>query len=164
MTVTTATSERRGFLSTLRDIYHERTNFDFVGRSRWWALLSGTMLVISVVALLVSGLNLGIDFEGGSQWDVQVQGKAADIDDKMIGARLDTADTPDPDLMIRTSGEMRISNFMLWQLAYTELFITDVPWPAFTRAHLDAAFTAYQKRQRRFGLTGAQIEKKKAAQ
>ena len=55
---------------------------------------------------------------------------------------------------------MRISNFMLWQIAYTELYISDVPWPAFSRAHLDEAFAAYRKRQRRYGLTGAQTEKK----
>ena len=79
------------------------------------------------------------------------------VDEREIGQRLDSADMPDPDLMIRTSGEMRISNFMLWQLAYTELYITDVPWPAFTRAHLDEAFTVFNKRQRRFGLTGAQV-------
>jgi undecaprenyl diphosphate synthase len=78
------------------------------------------------------------------------------VDEKIIAARLDSADMPDPDLMIRTSGEKRISNFMLWQLAYTELFISDVPWPAFTRAHLDEAFASYGQRQRRFGLTGAQ--------
>jgi preprotein translocase subunit SecF len=82
MTATTAAvRERRGFLGTLRDIYHERTHFDFIGRSRWWALLSGTLIVVSVGALVLSGLNLGIDFEGGSQWDVTVQGKAVDIDD-----------------------------------------------------------------------------------
>jgi undecaprenyl diphosphate synthase len=81
------------------------------------------------------------------------------IDERTIASRLDSADTPDPDLMIRTSGEMRISNFMLWQLAYTELFISEVPWPEFTRAHLDTAFAAYRKRQRRYGLTGAQITK-----
>jgi undecaprenyl diphosphate synthase len=83
--------------------------------------------------------------------------RAADIDENAINARLDTADMPDPDLLVRTSGEKRISNFLLWQLAYTELFITDVPWPDFTRAHVDEAFASYANRQRRFGLTGAQL-------
>ena len=83
---------------------------------------------------------------------------AARIDEAAIGKRLDTGDMPDPDLLVRTSGEMRISNFMLWQLAYTELYVTDVAWPDFTRAQLDAALVAYGKRQRRFGLTGAQTE------
>jgi preprotein translocase subunit SecF len=82
MTATSAVVQRkRGFLGTLRDIYHERTNFDFIGRSRWWGALSGTLLVISIGALAISGLNLGIDFEGGSQWDVTVQNKSVDIDD-----------------------------------------------------------------------------------
>ena len=81
MTATSAVvRDKRGFLGTLRDIYHERTHFDFIGRSRWWAALSGTLLVISIGALALSGLNLGIDFEGGSQWDVTVQDKSVDID------------------------------------------------------------------------------------
>ena len=80
MTATAVVREKRGFLGTLRDIYHERTHFDFIGRSRWWAALSGTLLVISIGALALSGLNLGIDFEGGSQWDVAVEGKSVDID------------------------------------------------------------------------------------
>jgi undecaprenyl diphosphate synthase len=83
--------------------------------------------------------------------------KADAIDDTLISSRLDTADMPDPDLMIRTSGEMRISNFMLWQLAYTELYVTPVAWPDFTRAQLDEAFASFHKRQRRFGLTGTQV-------
>ena len=78
------------------------------------------------------------------------------IDERAIASRLDTSDMPDPDLLIRTSGEMRVSNFMLWQIAYTELYITRVAWPDFTRAQLDEALGAFQKRQRRYGLTGAQ--------
>lgn len=80
-----------------------------------------------------------------------------EIDEKALAARLDSAGTPDPDLLIRTSGEMRISNFMLWQIAYTELYITEVPWPAFSRSHLDTALESYRRRQRRFGLIGAQV-------
>ena len=88
-----------------------------------------------------------------------IDDKVRTVDEKAISKRLDTADMPDPDLMIRTSGEMRISNFMLWQLAYSELYVTDVPWPAFSRAHVDEAFASYRARQRRFGLTGAQAQK-----
>jgi preprotein translocase subunit SecF len=69
---TTFPQERRGFRGTLRDIYHERTHFDFIGRSWLWALISGTLVVVSLGALLVSGLNLGIDFEGGTQWEFKV--------------------------------------------------------------------------------------------
>jgi undecaprenyl diphosphate synthase len=80
---------------------------------------------------------------------------AADIDDAAFTARLFTAGMPDPDLLIRTSGEQRVSNFMLWQLAYTELFITPTLWPDFTREHLFEAILEYQKRERRFGRIGA---------
>jgi undecaprenyl diphosphate synthase len=79
------------------------------------------------------------------------------IDDRLFAAELQTAGLPDPDLLIRTSGELRISNFMLWQLAYAELYVTDVLWPDFRRADLEAAFAAFGKRERRFGATGAQL-------
>jgi undecaprenyl diphosphate synthase len=79
----------------------------------------------------------------------------AGIDEARFAAELYTADVPDPDLLIRTSGEQRISNFMLWQLAYTELYITPVYWPDFRREHLFAAIQDYQKRERRFGRVSA---------
>ena len=79
----------------------------------------------------------------------------ADIDDAAIAARLYTADCPDPDLLIRTSGELRISNFMLWQIAYTELFMSPVLWPDFGRRELFEAIVAYQSRERRFGRVSA---------
>jgi len=72
MTATVAPAyRRRGLRGTVADIYHERTNFDFIGRSKFWALLSGTAVLISLFALVFSGLNLGIDFEGGTQWEVR---------------------------------------------------------------------------------------------
>ena len=73
------------------------------------------------------------------------------IDEAAISARLYTAGMPDPDLLIRTSGEMRVSNFLLWQIAYAELYVTDVLWPDFNRAELLRAILDYQKRDRRFG-------------
>jgi undecaprenyl diphosphate synthase len=76
---------------------------------------------------------------------------ALDVDEEFISSYLYTAGLPDPDLLIRTSGEMRISNFMLWQLAYTELWITDTLWPDFRRRHLFKAVADYQMRDRRFG-------------
>jgi len=72
---------------------------------------------------------------------------------------LDTKDLPDPDLLIRTSGEQRISNFMLWQLAYTEIYVTDILWPDFTKADLYGAIIEYQSRERRFGLVSEQLTK-----
>lgn len=85
----------------------------------------------------------------------------SEIDEKQVTDNLYTAGLPDPDLMIRTSGEMRISNFLLWQSAYSEIWITPVLWPDFKREHLLAAIEDYQKRERRFGLTGEQIQEKK---
>ncbi len=76
---------------------------------------------------------------------------AEDLDEETFASALFTADLPDPDLLIRTSGEYRVSNFMLWQLAYTELHITPVLWPDFTREHLFEAVLDYQRRDRRFG-------------
>lgn len=76
----------------------------------------------------------------------------SEIDEDILGRFLYTGDEPDPDLLIRTSGEMRISNFLLWQLAYTEIYVTDVLWPDFTREHLDEAVKEYSSRDRRFGL------------
>ncbi|MCB9693041.1 MAG: isoprenyl transferase [Alphaproteobacteria bacterium] len=81
-----------------------------------------------------------------------------DLDEATFARHLFLADLPDPDLMIRTSGELRLSNFLLWQLAYAEFWVTDVPWPDFSVEHLDAAIASYQSRQRRYGKTGAQVE------
>jgi undecaprenyl diphosphate synthase len=78
-----------------------------------------------------------------------------DVDEDALGLRLYTAGLPDPDLLIRTSGELRISNFLLWQLAYTELYITPVLWPDFNRRHLYEAILDYQGRERRFGRVTA---------
>jgi len=86
-----------------------------------------------------------------------VQGRLAleDVDEEALALRLYTAGLPDPDLLVRTSGELRVSNFLLWQIAYTELFMTPVLWPDFTRRHLFEAVLAYQGRERRFGRVTA---------
>jgi undecaprenyl diphosphate synthase len=81
--------------------------------------------------------------------------KPEDVDEAAFAARLATAGTPDPDLLIRTGGERRISNFLLWQIAYTELYLTDVRWPEFRRAQLYDAIRDFQGRDRRFGRVGA---------
>jgi undecaprenyl diphosphate synthase len=82
---------------------------------------------------------------------------AEDIDEKMITKYLQTATIPDPELLIRTSGEMRISNFLLWQLAYTEIFISETLWPDFRKEDLYEAICSYQKRERRFGRISEQV-------
>ncbi len=83
------------------------------------------------------------------------------IDNATLANCLDTCEFPDPDLLIRTSGEVRISNFLLWQTAYSELYFTDVLWPDFGAVELDKALDEYQCRRRRFGLTDDQLEKQK---
>jgi undecaprenyl diphosphate synthase len=85
--------------------------------------------------------------------------KIKEINKDMFGGYLQTFGMPDPDLLIRTSGEYRISNFLLWQLAYTELYFTDVLWPDFKKEDLLEAIADYQKRERRFGLISEQLKK-----
>ena len=107
-------------------------------------------------------LNVAINYSGRAELvdainaivaDARLEGRLGDlrIDEEAIASRLYTADLPDPDLLIRTSGEMRISNFMLWQIAYAELYVTDTLWPDFRRIDLLRAILDYQKRDRRFG-------------
>ena len=81
----------------------------------------------------------------------------ATIDQQYISSRLATAEYPDPELLIRTSGEQRLSNYLLWQLAYSELYFTDVFWPDFRKVHLYKALVNYQSRERRFGKTSEQL-------
>jgi undecaprenyl diphosphate synthase len=115
-----------------------------------------------------SGLNLVVAVGYGGRWDI-VQAtrslarsctsgalSADAIDDTALRSRLALGELPDPDLFIRTGGEHRISNFLLWNLAYTELHFSDVLWPDFSRADLDAAIDHFAGRERRFGLTAEQ--------
>jgi undecaprenyl diphosphate synthase len=99
-------------------------------------------------------LNLAINYGGRAELVDAVKSLVADgveIDEAAISARLYTAGMPDPDLLIRTSGEMRVSNFLLWQIAYAELYVTETLWPDFSRTELLRAILDYQKRDRRFG-------------
>lgn len=112
-------------------------------------------------------LNLALSYS--SRWEITqamkkaaamaVEGKlqADDITEDLVASLLCTADMPDPELMIRTSGEHRISNFLLWQIAYAELYFTDKFWPDFRRDDFYDAIISYQRRERRFGLTSEQI-------
>ena len=81
----------------------------------------------------------------------RLEEEAEDITESVFASYLDTADIPDPDLLIRTSGELRLSNYLLWQLAYTELYVTDCLWPDFDEKELEKAIFQYNKRDRRFG-------------
>lgn len=80
-----------------------------------------------------------------------------EIDERTVAAHLDSGEVPDPDLLIRTSGEMRISNFYLWQIAYSELYVTPTLWPDFRETEYLQALLAYQRRRRRFGRTDEQV-------
>ena len=87
-----------------------------------------------------------------------------DIEEQTISKSLYTADMPDPDILIRTGGEQRISNFLLWQIAYAELFFTPVMWPDFSGQHLREIIQQYQNRERRFGKTSAQVQQESLSQ
>jgi len=115
-------------------------------------------------------LNLALSYSGRQEITAAARAIAAEvsagtlqpegIDEQCFARHLQTAPYPDPDLMIRTSGELRLSNFLLWQLAYAELYVTDTLWPDFTNADFVDAIHAYQNRERRFGRTGDQVERK----
>lgn len=120
-------------------------------------------------------LELVIAANYGGQWDVtqacrKLLGKVMagemkpdELTQEQLAAEICISDLPLPDLFIRTGGERRISNFMLWQLAYTELYFTDILWPAFGEEELNKALDWYANRQRRFGRTGDQVERLKGA-
>jgi undecaprenyl diphosphate synthase len=114
--------------------------------------LAGCTGLLLILALSYSGRSELVDAIRGMLCD-RSRGtpRAEDIDEAFVAGHLATAGLPDPDLLIRTSGEMRLSNFMLWQLAYTELWITGTLWPEFRRRHLYQAVADYQGRDRRFG-------------
>jgi len=105
-------------------------------------------------------LNVAINYGGRAELVDAVKAlvnSGAEVTEQAISARLYTAGQPDPDLLIRTSGEMRISNFLLWQIAYAELYVTETLWPDFTRTELLRAILEYQKRDRRYGGLGADV-------
>ncbi len=121
-------------------------------------------------------LNLTIAANYGGRWDLTQACQqivrdvehgyldAEAIDDTEIEARLSTAFLPEPDFFIRTGGEQRISNFLLWQLAYTELYFTKTLWPEFEREQFDQALKFFKERQRRFGQTGEQVVERRTRQ
>jgi undecaprenyl diphosphate synthase len=116
-----------------------------------------------------SGMTVVLALSYSGRWEIlnAVKAMAADIEakkltsddinDERFNYYLNTFNIPDPELIIRTSGEMRISNFLLWQLAYSELFFTDILWPDFRREHLYEAVLSYQNRERRFGKISEQL-------
>jgi undecaprenyl diphosphate synthase len=156
----------RGLLQRRRDELHRmNVRIRFIGR-RDWRVPRSVLREIRLAEDLTranTGMTLTIAFNYGGRKEVvdAVRGLAAEvaagrlkpdkIDEKTIAKRLYSPDMPDPDLLIRTSGEMRISNFLLWEVAYSELWFTPVFWPDFSREHLFEAIRDFQKRERRFG-------------
>jgi undecaprenyl diphosphate synthase len=119
-----------------------------------------------------TGLELSIAVNYGGRWDIvnavqEISTALLDgsitreqIDTDLVSSYMSLSDLPEPDLFIRTGGEQRISNFLLWQLAYTELYFTDTLWPDFDKTDLQHALEAFSQRQRRYGKTGEQVEGK----
>ena len=117
-----------------------------------------------------TGLTLNVAVAYGGRWDLAQAARELacktkageirpeDIDEQALAAELQLGDIPDPDLLVRTGGEQRISNFLLWNLAYAELWFTDVLWPDFDKAELNRALDAFKRKQRRYGYTGEQVE------
>jgi undecaprenyl diphosphate synthase len=154
----------RGLLRRRRDELHElNVRVRFHGR-RDWRVPRGVLDEMDAAQELTrdnTGMTLSIAFNYGGRTEIvdAVRAIIADHDagtlekltDESISRRLYAADMPDPDLLIRTSGEERISNFLLWQVAYSELWFTPVFWPDFNREHLYEAIRDFQKRSRRFG-------------
>ena len=122
-----------------------------------------------------TGLKLSIAANYGGRWDITEAARQlaeavqagdltpADITPERLAERLCLHDLPEPDLFIRTGGEQRISNFLIWQLAYTELYFTPVLWPDFDREEFEKAVISFSHRQRRFGQTGEQVERQRNA-
>ena len=162
------------FLSTLRresqKLAKNGIRLQFIGeRSAFSSKLQQQIARAEETTATGAAMLLNIAANYGGRWDVTQAVRAlvedvlaerialGDIDSESISKRLTTANLPDPDLFIRTGGEQRISNFLLWQLAYTELYFTEVLWPDFGQTTLTEAFDAYARRQRRFGRTGEQL-------
>jgi undecaprenyl diphosphate synthase len=152
------------------DLHRNQVRLSFIGdRAQLGSALERRMQKSEQLTAGNSRLRLTVALAYGGRWDI-VQAcralaadaasgtlNAADIGEKQVTDRLALAGIPDPDLLIRTGGERRISNFLLWNLAYTELYFSDELWPEFSTEHLDAAFDHFAHRERRFGKTSGQL-------
>lgn len=152
-------------------ILHENNvRLRFIGeRNRFTPLMQEKIRAAETLTQANSGLTLLIAADYGGQWDItqaaialarqveQGQLKSTDINSQTLARQLSFADLPDPDLFIRPSGELRISNFMLWQLAYAELYFTPTYWPDFNETEFAMALSHYAQRERRFGYSSEQL-------
>ncbi|MBO0614736.1 MAG: di-trans,poly-cis-decaprenylcistransferase [Pseudomonadota bacterium] len=151
-------------------LFRHNVRMAFIGdRSEFSASLQDKIQQVEAMTASCTGMRLLIAANYGGRWDIlqavrtlatQIAAgelDAAMLNEPMFGRLLSTAGVPEPDLFIRTGGEKRISNFLMWQLAYAELYFTDVLWPEFDENALSEAFKDFARRQRRFGMTGEQV-------
>jgi undecaprenyl diphosphate synthase len=156
--------------SEVEELHRRGVRVAFIGdRSGFPEAIRDRMASAEALTAGNASLTLSIAAGYGGRWDITqacrqlaldaVQGRIdpAGIDEAMVQSRLGLAGLPEPDLFIRTGGDVRISNFLLWQLAYTELWFTPTLWPDLDDALLDAALADFAHRERRFGLTSAQV-------
>ena len=161
----------RALKSEVSELHENKVCIRFIGeRSAFGDKLQEQMSLAEELTSNNKGLKLSIAVNYGGRWDIinaakQIARKARDgqldpetIDVDTFSAHVSLSDICDPDLFIRTGGEKRISNYLLWHLAYTELYFTDVLWPDFSDVELGHALEYYAGRQRRFGRTGEQVQ------
>jgi undecaprenyl diphosphate synthase len=147
----------------VKPLHHSGVKICFIGdRSRVSERVKNGFAQAEALTQANTKITLNVCFNYGGRWDIvqaaqklSVRGLA--ITEEALSAHMSTATVGDPDLLIRTGGEFRISNFLLWQCAYSELVFSDKLWPDFDEAALDAALQAYTQRERRFGKTSAQL-------
>src|ERR1700735_2204158 len=155
------------------DLHDNQVCLSFIGdRDLLGAELARRMHSAEELTAQNTGLKLNVAMAYGGRWDIAQACRslaadaaagtvaAGDIDEALVAERLALAGIPDPDLLIRTGGEQRISNFLLWNLAYTDLYFTEALWPEFSPALLQTAFEHFAQRERRFGKTSAQVAAK----
>jgi undecaprenyl diphosphate synthase len=156
----------------LPDLAKQGVRTRFIGRrDRAPADLQERMADLELRTADRERLNLWIAFDYGGRAELADAAKAMiaaglapeEVDEEVLAVYLYAPEMPDPDLLIRTSGELRLSNFLLWQLAYAELHFTETLWPDFDAAALDEALASYRRRERRFGRTSEQLEQAKRA-
>ncbi len=159
----------------VRRMHKNNVRLRIIGdKERFSSALQGRIKKAEELTKDNSGLTVVVAANYGGRWDVTQAAKdlaglvrdgelsVEDITPERMASYVSLSDLPEPDLFIRTGGEKRISNFLLWQLAYTELYFTDTLWPDFKDDSLTEAITSFSLRQRRFGQTGKQVEEAKA--
>ncbi len=153
----------------LAELNRNNVRFQAIGRiDELPAIIQRDLQETTVATAANTGLRLSLAINYGGRSEIvdavrvlvekAHRGEAVEVTEESIGANLYTSNLPDPDLLIRTSGEMRVSNFLLWQIAYAELYVTDTLWPDFNRTELLRAIVEFQRRERRFGGLGSNAD------